>query len=254
MIELQDIVVKFRHQLVLDHISLKVPENKITAIIGASGGGKSTILRTVMGFVKPVSGHVVIEGETVTHFTEKEYRKVRSKMGMVFQNGALFDSLTVEENVAFYPYYHKGMKWREARERVKDLLKAVGLEGQGDKYPSQLSGGMRKRAALARTLIYEPRVLLYDEPTTGLDPIMTSVVDDIIKEMQEKFHVTSLMVSHDMQSVYSTADYIVMLYGHKLIEIGTPHDMRHSADEVVRSFVKALSVHHPHSVPTKMRM
>lgn len=220
MIVFENVVVRFGQTTVLNGVSFNLPRGKVSYIIGASGGGKSTILRVIMGFVKPVSGKIFIDGSEVTGLSERRYSRIRKKMGMVFQGSALFDSMTVAENVAFYPVYREREKPQNVAVRVTEILAALGLEGIEKLYPSELSGGMRRRVALARALIYQPKILLYDEPTTGLDPLTIELVDEVIRETNEKFKVTSVVVSHDMASVYETADHIVFMDKGKSFEIG----------------------------------
>ncbi|MCH7472443.1 ATP-binding cassette domain-containing protein [bacterium] len=204
MIRLEDVWLGFGGQAVLRGMSLNAPAKKVTALVGPSGSGKSTVLKLIMGFLKPERGRILIDGEDVGGLGERAWRGVRRKMGMVFQNSALFDSLSVMQNVGFYPRYVDKMPWRKLRPLVMDMLGEVGLAGDAAKLPGELSGGMKRRVALARSLIYKPKILLYDEPTSGLDPHLTQVVVDLINEMNEKircdYQVISLRrpIGHDV--------------------------------------------------------
>ena len=240
MIEFENVVVRFGQTTVLDGVGFRLPRGKVSYIIGASGGGKSTILKVIMGFVRPSKGRVTIDGTEVTGLSERRYSRIRKKMGMVFQGSALFDSMTVWENVTFYPVYRERAKPRELRERVTELLAALGLEGTEKLYPSELSGGMRRRVALARTLIYQPKILLYDEPTTGLDPLNVEMVDGIIRETNLKFDITSVVVSHDMASVYETADHVVFMDAGKSVELGGRDSLLASALPGVVEFTRSF--------------
>ncbi|OPX22873.1 MAG: hypothetical protein B1H03_03275 [Planctomycetales bacterium 4484_113] len=235
MLKVEAITASYNDVPVLDRVSMTAHERRITAVIGSSGSGKSTLLRVIMGFIKPSSGRVLIEGEDICSASEAEVARIRAKMGLVFQESALFDSLTVEENVAFFPIYHQKRRWRQVRPEVNALLAELGLGDIGGKYPGELSGGMRRRVALARTLIYHPRVLLYDEPTTGLDPTNIATVDDIIKEMNERFEVTSVVVTHDLESVLHVADWVYLLDEGHSVEVGPPkHLLTSDHPRVVR--------------------
>ncbi len=240
MIEFDKVVVRFAAHTVLDGVSFRLPAGKVSYIIGASGGGKSTILRVIMGFVKPASGKVTIDKADVTGLSEKRYSRIRKKMGMVFQGSALFDSMTVAENVAFYPVYREREKPASVAARVSEILSALGLEGTEKLYPAELSGGMRRRVALARALIYQPKILLYDEPTTGLDPLTIELVDEIIRETNDKFGITSVVVSHDMASVFETADHIVFMDAGKSFEIGGRENLLGSELPGVAEFTRSF--------------
>ena len=240
MIEFDKVVVRFDKKTVLNGVSFKLPEHKISYFIGGSGSGKSTILKVIMGFVKPVRGTVLIDGESVNDLNEKEYARIRKKMGMVFQGSALFDSMTVFDNVAFYPVYRERVRTRDVASRVHEILEQIGLKGTEKLYPSELSGGMRRRVALARTLIYQPKILLYDEPTTGLDPITTELVDNIILDTDKQFDITSIVVSHDMASVLSIADNVVFINNGESVEIGGHNSILSCEHPAVCAFVKSL--------------
>ncbi|MCD6119847.1 ATP-binding cassette domain-containing protein [bacterium] len=242
MIEFEKVVVRFGRATVLNGVSFSLPADKISYIIGASGSGKSTILRVMMGFIRPKSGKVIIDGEDVTAYPERRYAKIRRKMGMVFQGSALFDSMNVMDNVAFYPMYREKKKPREYIPQVLEILEQVGLKGTEKLYPSELSGGMRRRVALARALIYKPKVLLYDEPTTGLDPITSELVNGIIDEMNRKFNVTSVVVSHDISSVLSIANHIIFLDKGQSIELGGHDSVLECDHPAVLEFTRSIRV------------
>ncbi|MDQ3023548.1 MAG: ATP-binding cassette domain-containing protein, partial [bacterium] len=197
MILLDDVWVSFGEKQVLQGISVYCQPERITALVGPSGSGKSTILRAAMGLLPVDKGFVVVDGEHCEHYTERRWREVRRKMGLVFQNSALFDSLTVLQNVGFYPFYVERKPWKTVRNTAMQLLQELGLDEHAGKMPAQLSGGMQRRVALARSLIYHPKILMYDEPTTGLDPLNIDIVSELIVETAERFRVTSIVVSHD---------------------------------------------------------
>jgi phospholipid/cholesterol/gamma-HCH transport system ATP-binding protein len=246
-IELHDLSVQFGPQAVLRDIELTVPRGQTLAIIGESGCGKTVFLKTIIGLVRPSAGYVDIEGQRVDEMSDKELTAQRTRFGYVFQNAALFDSMTVAENVAFPLRENRGMRAAEARKVVVERLAEVGLSNNIlDKKPAQLSGGMRKRVGLARALVMNPEVLLYDEPTTGLDPIMSDVINELIMRTREHHHVTSIVVTHDMKLSQKVADRIVMLYplarlgpnDPQMIFDGTPAQIEKSNDKRVTQFVR----------------
>jgi len=243
MLELVNVTAGYGGNRVLSEVNLRAESNKITTIVGASGSGKSTILRILMGFVRPLSGQVIVDGEDITRLRESAMARVREKMGLVFQESALFDSLTVEQNVGFYLLYGRRRKWRDVAPLVRDILNELGLSGYEKKFPSELSGGMIRRVALARALIYRPKILLYDEPTTGLDPAMVSVVNDMIIEMSEKFKVTSVVVTHDLDTVLTVSDDTYLLSGGTAIHVGSPINLLLSDNEEIRKFTASWSEH-----------
>jgi len=240
MIEFDKVVVRFDKKTVLDGVSFTIPSNKISYLIGGSGSGKSTALKVMMGFLKPQSGRVIIDGEDVAGIGDRKYARIRKKMGMVFQGSALFDSMTVFDNVAFYPVYRERARMRNIAPRVTEILNDLGLQGTERLYPAELSGGMRRRVALARALIYQPKILLYDEPTTGLDPLTTELVDGIIAETNSNFNVTSVVVSHDMSSVLDIADHVIFVHGGKSVEIGGHDAILGCKDPDVHEFIKSM--------------
>jgi len=206
-------------------------------VIGGSGSGKSVLIKNIIGLLRPDSGKVIIDGIDITVLKEKELYEVRKKFGMLFQYAALFDSMKVWENVAFALMRHKGIREEKAKEIAIEKLRMVGLVGVEDLMPSELSGGMKKRVGLARAIAHEPEILLYDEPTTGLDPIMADAINDLIIEMRNKLGVTSIAITHDMNSAYKIADRIAMLYNGVIIETGTPEEIRNTENPIVRQFI-----------------
>ncbi|MCC7479376.1 ATP-binding cassette domain-containing protein [bacterium] len=238
MIIFKDVSVSFSGQRVLRGVSLHVKSGSITTIVGPSGSGKSTILRVAMGFRTVDSGSVAIDGEDVTSISEKRWTRVRRKMGMVFQHSALFDSLSVVENVGFYPYYVDRLPWRKVREQAMELLSELGLAESANKMPEELSGGMQRRVALARALVYHPKILLYDEPTTGLDPQNSDLVSNMIREANEKFGVTSVVVTHDLQCIHALSDEVVLITGGEGFSIGKPHQLFVATDPRVVDFTQ----------------
>jgi phospholipid/cholesterol/gamma-HCH transport system ATP-binding protein len=223
---------------VLRGVDLDVPAGTIVAVMGISGGGKTSLLKCLGGLVRPTGGTIRVGDVETTALSETELNDQRRRMGMVFQYAALFDSLTVYENVVFGLKYHERRPERELREIARDRLAAVGMEGTEELYPAQLSGGMRKRVGLARALAVEPRVVFYDEPTSGLDPVVARVIDDLIVSVRDRLGVTSVVVSHDVENVLRIADYASLLHEGRIIEYGTPEEIRESEDPAVRQFIE----------------
>jgi phospholipid/cholesterol/gamma-HCH transport system ATP-binding protein len=236
-IEVRDLTRRFGTQLVLDHVSLVCPRGKITTIVGPSGCGKTVLLKHLNFLLRPNSGRIIIDGEDVTNVGRGELNRVRDKFGMLFQAGALFDSMTVAENVAFPLVEKTHLSRQEIAQQVAEKLAAVGLEGAGNKFPSQISGGMQKRAALARALIHEPKILLLDEPTTGLDPTRTGAIHHLIRETQQRFGLTAVLVSHDVPQVFEISDRVAFLYKGRMRLYGTVQEIMSSSDRVFRSFL-----------------
>ena len=237
MIKLVDIHKSFGKQKVLDGLSLTIEAGKTTVIIGRSGGGKSVLLKHIIGLLKPDRGHVLIEETDIIGLSEKDLNEVRKKFGMLFQEAALFDSMTVGENVAFPLREQTKLKDEEIRRIVADRLRAVGLSGVEGKMPSELSGGMRKRVGLARAIALHPQIVLFDEPTTGLDPIMTEAINQLIIDTQKNFNLTCVVISHDIQSIFRIGHKIAMLYEGRIIEYGTPEEIRTSDNPVMKQFL-----------------
>jgi phospholipid/cholesterol/gamma-HCH transport system ATP-binding protein len=237
MISLRGISKRFGTNQVLDGLDLEVERGETMVVIGGSGTGKSVLLKHIIGLLRPDAGEVVVDGVDVGGLRGWELKEFRKKFGMLFQGAALFDSLRVLENVAFGLREHTRLTEAEIRERVRDKLARVGLHGVEHLWPAELSGGMKKRVALARALAMEPKILLYDEPTTGLDPIRADAINDLVVELRDQLHVTGVAITHDMTSAYKIADRIAMLYKGKIIAVGTPGEIRESADPVVRQFI-----------------
>ena len=237
MIKLVDLHKSFGKQTVLDGIDLEIEDGKTTVIIGRSGGGKSVLLKHIIGLLRPDSGEVLIDGTNITKLGERDLNEIRKKFGMLFQEAALFDSLTVGENVAFPLREHTRMKEEEIRQTVADRLHSVGLTGVEGKMPAELSGGMRKRVGLARAIAMQPKIVLFDEPTTGLDPVMAEAINRLIVETQKNFKLPCVVISHDIQSIFEIGDRIAMLYEGKIIEYGTPDELRTSRNPVIVQFL-----------------
>lgn len=237
-IELRGIHKAFGPKRVLTGVDLDVREGETMAVIGYSGTGKSVLLKTVVGLLQPDRGTVEVDGQRVGEMTPEELTVMRRRIGYVFQFAALFDSMTIAENVEMGLVRMPDVGRDEIDERVERSLAAVGLEGYGDRLPSELSGGQKKRAGLARAIAIRPKYLLYDEPTTGLDPVTTTVIDELIRKMDEELGVTSVVITHDMTSAGRVADRIAMLYDGTIRWVGTPDELQATDDRVVRAFVE----------------
>jgi phospholipid/cholesterol/gamma-HCH transport system ATP-binding protein len=241
MIEVRDLKKSFGPQPILDGVTFKIEEGESLVIIGRSGGGKSVLLKHIIGLLQPDSGAVTIDGEDITHMDERNLIRVRSKFGMVFQGAALFDSMNVAENVGFAFRRERKFTEKEIAIKVAEALDMVELPGVEKKKPSELSGGMRKRVGLARAIIYHPSIVLYDEPTTGLDPIVSDSIDKLIMRVTERMKVTTVVVTHDMRSARRVGHRIVMLHNKKIYVTGTPEDIFASADPVVQQFINGVA-------------
>jgi phospholipid/cholesterol/gamma-HCH transport system ATP-binding protein len=237
VIELIDLHKTFGKQKILDGLNLKIEENQTTVIIGRSGGGKSVLLKHIIGLLRPESGQVLVDGIDITKLNDRELNEVRKKFGMLFQEGALFDSMNVGENIAFPLIEHTKMNKDEIKEVIADRLKAVGLSGIEHKLPSELSGGMRKRVALARAIALRPEFVLFDEPTTGLDPVLSEAINQLIITTQKNFNLTCIVISHDLESIFKIAHKIALLYNGKIIEYGTPEEIRKSQNPVLVQYL-----------------
>jgi phospholipid/cholesterol/gamma-HCH transport system ATP-binding protein len=242
MIEISGLHKSLAGHKVLNGVYLKIDKGITCVIIGRSGCGKSVLLKHIVGILKPEKGKVVIGGREVGALNEKELDALRLKIGMVFQGGALFDSMTVGENVGFGLIEHDHLPHRRLLERIEESLALVGLHGIANLMPSELSGGMRKRVALARAICIKPEIILYDEPTTGVDPITADSINELIKDLHDKLQVTSIVVTHDMKSAYKVADKIAMLYHGKIIAEGTPEEIQDSKNPIVNQFINGLAV------------
>lgn len=242
MIRLVDLHKAFGANKVLQGLNLEVEQGQSRVIIGGSGSGKSVILKHIIGILKPDRGDVFIEGVNITTLKDNELYEVRKKFGMLFQMAALFDSMNVWENVGFSLMRHKNMRPKDVKEIAIEKLKMVGLIGVESLSPAELSGGMKKRVGLARAIAHEPEILLYDEPTTGLDPITADAINDLIIEMRERLSVTSVAITHDMNSAYKIADRISMLYEGQIIQSGSPDEIKNTEDPFVRQFITGSAV------------
>jgi phospholipid/cholesterol/gamma-HCH transport system ATP-binding protein len=237
MIRLESVTKSFNGQVVLNGLTLDVPEGEITAVIGPSGEGKSVLLKHMIGLLKPDSGRVIVNGEDIAGMGRDELNRVREKFGMLFQNAALFDSMTVFENVAFPLEEKTRLSRGEIRERVHEALEHVGLTGVDGKFPDELSGGMKKRVGLARALLLDPRIILFDEPTTGLDPIICRAIHQLIKDTHARFGFTAVVISHEIPEIFDISDRVAMLYRGEILEAGTPADIQGSTHPAVRQFI-----------------
>ncbi len=241
MILLKNLQKKFGTQPVLRGVDLEIPKGKITVIIGRSGEGKSVLLKHLMGLVRPDEGEVIVNGTSVGSLDDRQIKDFRKHFGMLFQNAALFDSMTVFENVAFPLVEHTDYTDAQIKKRVHEVLGLVGLKDIDSKFPSQLSGGMRKRVGLARAIALLPQILLYDEPTTGLDPIMTDAIDQLILNTQRQLGITSVVISHDIEATFKIADKVAMLYEGKILLEGDPSVFKRSSHPFVKQFLEGRS-------------
>jgi phospholipid/cholesterol/gamma-HCH transport system ATP-binding protein len=237
MISFDGVTKSFGRHNVLDNLCVVIPPGKITFILGKSGEGKSVTIKHIMGLLKPDKGRVVVDGEDITDFDHEKLRLYRRKFGMLFQHAALFDSLTVGENVIFPLREHTKMPLPAMLTRVEEVLTQVGLPNIQHKYPTELSTGEKKRVGLARALVARPKILLYDEPTTGMDPLVSETIDELIVQVNKEVKgITSVVISHDLKAALATAENIVMLYKGRVILEGTPDTFRTTKDPVVRQF------------------
>ncbi len=237
MIEVHELMKSFGSQPVLEDVSFRIEDGTSVAIIGRSGGGKSVLLKHIIGLLQPDAGAVLVDGENIVGMNERHLLRVREKFGMVFQGAALFDSMTVAENVAFPLERKQQFTAGEITRRVAAALEMVDLPGTQDKKPAELSGGMRKRVGLARAIVYEPRIVLYDEPTTGLDPIVSDSIDKLIMRVRDQLKVTSIVVTHDMRSARRVGNHVLMLHDRKIYANCTPENLFASTDPIVRQFI-----------------
>lgn len=237
MIRLHNVHKSFGSQKVLDDLNLDIPEGRITAIIGPSGEGKSVLLKHLIGLLQPDSGQVEVDGESMIGLRRSQLNRIREKFGMLFQNVALFDSMTCFENVAFPLQEKTDLPKDEIRRRVLAALEDVGLKNIEDKYPDELSGGMKKRVGLARAVVLKPKIILFDEPTTGLDPIIKRAIHQLIKDTHAKFGFTAVIVSHEIPEIFDVAQNVAMLYKGKILQHGSPDEIRNSDHPAVRQFI-----------------
>ncbi len=237
LIKVRKLKIAFGEKVVLNEIDFDIYEGETLAVIGPSGTGKSTVMKVLTGLLPPTSGSVLIGGHETNGYTEEEWDGLRTHMGVVFQYSALFDFLSVGENVAFGLRRHTALSEEEITAKVSELLELVGLPGTEKMLPSELSGGMKKRVGLARALAMQPKIVFYDEPTSGLDPVMTMTISRLIRKTQQQLGVTSLLVTHDMESVFYTADRIAMLHEGKIVATGTVEEIKNSSNPVVQAFI-----------------
>lgn len=243
MIEIINLCKSFGPRRVFHNLNLTIETGETLVVIGRSGAGKSVLLKHIVGLLRPDSGQVLIDGVDICSIKKSvEVDKIRMKFGMLFQGAALFDSLSVLENVGFAMIQHTSMAEEGIRHRVRECLSLVGLKGIEEMKPAELSGGMRKRVGLARAICMNPEILFYDEPTTGIDPIMADAITDLIIDLHDKLRVTSIVVTHDMISAYKVASRIAMLYAGKIIEVGTPERIRNTQNPIVKQFITGAAV------------
>ena len=240
MIKLINVTKIFGLKVALRSINLEIADGETLAIIGGSGSGKSTLLRLMIGLIQPTSGQIWIGNDEISHMTEKELMRVRLRMGMVFQYSALFDSMTVGENVAFGLVEHTNYSRDKINSIVREKLQQVGLEGVENRMPNELSGGMKKRVSLARAIAFGPEIIFYDEPSSGLDPITTNKIDELIINTQRALNVTSIVVTHDMVSACRIADRIAMVFGGELLAVDTPENFKKLDDPRIKDFFRII--------------
>ncbi|WP_456401125.1 ABC transporter ATP-binding protein [Persephonella sp.] len=236
-IVVKNLTKKFGDREILKNISFSVKKGEIFVLMGGSGSGKSTTIKHIIGLLKPTSGNIIIDGIDITKLEEKDLIEFRKKMGYLFQEGALFDSLKVWENVGFYFLENTKRNHSEIRKLASEKLHLVGLKDIEDLYPSQLSGGMRKRVSLARAISTDPEIVLYDEPTSGLDPVTSAMIDKLIVHLRDTIGVTSIVVTHDLESAFGIADRIAMIHKGVIYAVGTPDEIRNHPDPIVQQFI-----------------
>lgn len=237
MIRIIDLHKSFGTNRVLQGVNLDIERGETMVVIGRSGSGKSVLIKHLIGLIKPDRGEIFVDGVEITQLDEHEIHKVTKKFGMLFQGSALFDSLTVAQNVSFGLERYTDYSSKEIEAKVKESLEKVGLMGVENVMPYELSGGMKKRVGLARAIAYKPEIILYDEPSTGIDPIRADGINDLINITKKELKVTSVVITHDMVSSYKVADRIAMLFGGKIIEIGTPDEIKATSNPVVQQFI-----------------
>lgn len=241
MIAVRSLAKKIGQQEILRGVNLEVQTGETLAIIGRSGGGKSVLLKHLVGLMEPNSGEIWVQGQNIIGLTERQLGEIRKKVGILFQGGALFDSMTVANNIAF-PLREAGERdLRVLREKVGQMLEVMEMEGQEEKMPESLSGGMKKRVGLARAIIRQPSCVLYDEPTAGLDPVVADSINRLIRRLQERFGMTSIVVTHDMKSAFDVADRIAYLHEGRIYFDGTPAELQQSKDRLIQNFLLGRS-------------
>jgi phospholipid/cholesterol/gamma-HCH transport system ATP-binding protein len=243
MIEIKNLHKYFGETKILKGVNLTIEPNMCTAIFGLSGGGKSTIIKHIVGLLKPTSGEIIFKGEDITKLDEKGLREVRKKIGFLFQSGALFDSMNVYDNIAFPLKEHTSMSKSQIRSKILNYLDMVGLNPNRvlHLYPDELSGGMKKRVGLARTLMLDPEVILYDEPTSGLDPVTSDIISQMIIKLQNELNTTSVLISHDIKETFKSSDRFAMLYQGKIIEYGNEEHFKNSKSDIIQDFLTGNS-------------
>ncbi len=242
IIEIENLKKRFGDKEVLKGVNLTINKGDTLVIIGSSGCGKSVLLKLIIGLIMPDEGSIFIEGQDIVKMNKKELYKIRSKFGFQFQGSALFDSMTVEENIGLALRENTNMSNKEIKKIVAEKLEIVGLPGIQNLMPADLSGGMKKRVALARSLATNPEIILYDEPTTGLDPIMSNNIDEFIKELSDRLKVTSIVVTHDIFTVLNIADNVAMLYDGKIYFYGEPKELMNSKDKIIKEFLERTNL------------
>ncbi|HKB26168.1 MAG TPA: ATP-binding cassette domain-containing protein [Methylomirabilota bacterium] len=240
MIKVERLTKSFGRQEVLRGLDLEVPTGSITVIIGRSGGGKSVLLKHLLGLLRPDAGRVLVDGAEITGLRGAALDEVRRRYGVVFQGGALFDSMSCADNVAFPLREKLRVPRPEVAKRVEAALAQVGLEGMGAKNPAEVSGGMRKRVAIARALVTEPEIVFFDEPTTGLDPVLVNTIHHLILDLHRRYRFTAVMVSHEIPEIFEIADTVAVLHDGRIVEVGTPAAIQASANRVVRQFIQGV--------------
>jgi phospholipid/cholesterol/gamma-HCH transport system ATP-binding protein len=238
MITIKGLEKSFADQQVLQGLDLTIQDNETMAIIGPSGCGKSVLLKHLVGLLRPDAGSIVIDGEEITDYSRHELYDLREKFGMLFQAAALFESLSVGENVGLWLKEHSKTPESQIASKAEEILHLIGLHGVMNKRPSELSGGMKKRVGLARAIIHDPKYVLYDEPTTGLDPIMSDIINNLILKVRSDLKNTAIVVTHDMTSVYKVADRVAMMHAGKIVFLGTPREVRETDNEKVQQFIQ----------------
>lgn len=237
MIHINDLHKSFGLNKVLQGINLHIQSGETLAIIGQSGSGKSVLLKHMLGLIQPDRGSIIVDGVEICGSSEAELNNIRRKFGLLFQAAALFDSLTVAQNVSFGLERYRDLSQEELQKKVKKSLAMVGLREVEQLMPHELSGGMKKRVGLARAIAYEPEIMLYDEPSTGIDPIRADAINELIIKMKQEFRITSVVITHDMTSAYKVADRIAMLYNGKIVTVGTPEELKKSENQIVQQFI-----------------
>jgi len=238
VIRVEGLTKAFRGNPVLRGLDLEVPTGSITIVIGRSGGGKSVLLRHLIGLLRPDAGRVVVDGVDITRLRGEPLDRVRRRYGVVFQGGALFDSMSCADNVAFPLREKLRLPRAEVARRVETAIAQVGLEGIGGKYPAEVSGGMRKRVAIARALVTDPQIVFFDEPTTGLDPVLVNTIHGLILDLHRRLGFTAVMVSHEIPEIFGIADRVAMLHEGRIVAVGPPGEIQESQDRVVRQFIR----------------